>query len=403
MKEPKLEAICIVMALALLVLIAIRPGEAHAQLNQQLIDMPDNTWLKLDPQPSQRYIPTGSTPSNTLETTTNPQFRSFSGSTYGDGKIYFMGGGHGSYPGNDVEIYDIAQNIWTQQFKPEVCTTSDCDGLYGGASVTVISPMGRPYTLHTYQLQTYDPLRKQFIAAYNSGLFAFDLPTDPTDKNDFIRLHPWPWVGGNKWPVPNNVINTKLLVYDPTLGRVVFFDRKSNEVHSFNYGSGNWEFIGSGASGSGGDVHSAYDPIRKKHLVVLKGESVQWWDAATNTWEKMSSPPSYVLTAHNLAYDTANNVILIAGNGTSGQTIDTLWIYDAQDQWTQITANGTPPSGGNTSRWGTLSYDPAHNAFILVDQNSNNKPVDTWAYRYKKQPLSSDTTPPATPTGLTVQ
>ena len=365
-------------------------GTSWAGLNPDLASLPDNTWLKLDPEPSERWVASGSCSGPydlNLVVSGNPKKRSFSGMAYGDGKVFFFGGGHCSHPGNDVEIYDIAQNVWTQQFKPEICTVS-CGGLYGGASIKNLSPLGQPYVFHTYQLQTYDTLRQQFILSANSGLFAFDLPQNLADKNNFVRLHPWPWPGdsSNKWPSGNNTIHNKLLTYDPLLQKVVFFDGDGSDkdIYQFDYDSGAWTFIDHYSSG-GSHIHSAYDPIRKKHMII-DAAGVRWYDAVSNTWESIPNVPSGASGSHNLAYDTLSKVMIVTKSGSNG-IYDKLYAYTAQGQWIELTPNGPLPDSARFGRW---IYDAPHNVFILHNGG-------TWAYRYKAAGSTGDTTPPSTP------
>src|SRR5262245_1300254 len=87
-------------------------------------DLADNEWRLLTPNPSQRYADIGDQAWPNIPDLTdepNPTSRCYGGMHYGDGKIFYFGGGHGCYAGNDVETYDIANNIWRQSYRPEVC------------------------------------------------------------------------------------------------------------------------------------------------------------------------------------------------------------------------------------------------------------------------------------------
>jgi hypothetical protein len=46
-----------------------------------------------------------------------PAFREYTSPAFGDGKIFYFGGGHSGYFGNDVEIYDPAANAWRQCYR----------------------------------------------------------------------------------------------------------------------------------------------------------------------------------------------------------------------------------------------------------------------------------------------
>jgi hypothetical protein len=112
-----------------------------------------------------------------LEPSRNPVGRSYSGIHYGDGKLMYLGGGHGSYPGNDVELYDATTNVWTQQYAPEICDRArpECGAIYGGSAVPFLSPTGRPHVLHTYQQIAWDSTRCKFVAVLRpAGTFTYD-------------------------------------------------------------------------------------------------------------------------------------------------------------------------------------------------------------------------------------
>jgi len=89
--------------------------------------------------------------------------RGYSGIHYGGGKIVYFGGGHRSYPGNDVEVFDVLTNTWSQLYPPEFPgdfpgdTTSakaiadEAHIVYGGSGTARLSPTGKPFTVHSYQ------------------------------------------------------------------------------------------------------------------------------------------------------------------------------------------------------------------------------------------------------------
>jgi hypothetical protein len=200
-----------------------------------LATIPDNTWVKLNPN-------------------REPAGRSYSGIHYGNGKIFYFGGGHGSYAGNDVEIYDIATNTWTQQYTPElwndhmstlarqIDTNGACrDGQpssriralqgaprrmerssshinstgttepgvvnrkhapitpevslrnIGGGPVPGCFPQGRPHTLHTYQMIVWDPTKNKWMARLAAATWTFN----PSTKSWELLQNANPPYGGD--------------------------------------------------------------------------------------------------------------------------------------------------------------------------------------------------------------
>src|SRR5260221_3334875 len=94
-----------------------------AAANQELDGLADNSWIRLNPVPSLRYkavfrnpeATEAQTPADRVATR-QPAWREYSHPVYADGKIFYFGGGHSGYAGNDVEIYDIERNVWTQSY-----------------------------------------------------------------------------------------------------------------------------------------------------------------------------------------------------------------------------------------------------------------------------------------------
>ncbi len=74
----------------------------------------DNTWTVLSPTPGTRWKGTVNGGTYTCAQPVvqgNPIGRSYSGGAIGNGPIMHWGGAHGSYPGNDVELYDTLLGV----------------------------------------------------------------------------------------------------------------------------------------------------------------------------------------------------------------------------------------------------------------------------------------------------
>jgi len=110
-----------------------------------------NTWQQCSPTLTNRWVPSSYTDCRPTATTGNPQGRSFSGSAYGqdpqgNGHIFYWGGGHNSYPGNDVDLYDIANNQWVPDPVQPQCLASCCGttGAWSGNSTCDNFPLNCP-------------------------------------------------------------------------------------------------------------------------------------------------------------------------------------------------------------------------------------------------------------------
>jgi hypothetical protein len=355
--------------------------------NPALEAMNDNTWLKLTPNPSQRYIPRNysNIPGDTLENVSVPVGRAYSGIVCGQGLVYYWGGGHGSHPGNDMEIYDIENNIWIQQYKPEVCDLADesCNNLYGGAGCGCPpTPRGRPYVEHGWSLESYDPVSRRQVALYSSGFWAYDA----SDKS-------WTALIGNSNAFWSNQ-RAHLMRYDPDVdGFPMVKSVYGVEVGLFKR-DGAYTKRSSTPPNTGWIFRwSTYAPDHHVHI-VLEMEKQAWskYDAVNDTWSPLANVPSGVQIT-DFDYDTRNNV-LVGIHNVPGEFA--VWAYHVgRNQWTQMPVTGPAPSGRGsltgTSKKPLFKYDSLHNVFIFLDVlrtggggTGGIGGVDIWAYRYDK-------------------
>jgi len=355
----------------------------------------DNTWLKLTTVPTPRYWCNHWTDCSFISVTTNPAGRPFSGFTYGNGRIFYCGGGHGSHPGNDVEIFDVTTNMWRQQYAPEgvpaVCLTDPtadpaCVIMRGGNGGPNPTPHGRPTVEHVFQEVAYDPINDRFVAVLDSGVWAYRAP------DQWTRL-------ATTSPPAGNALN-KLLIWEPTLQTLLYFTLGNAlpRYHRFDFATNSW----TPSVGSFPDVarfsrmYSAYDPHRLKHLVAhwrSDGSWMWWFDALFASWTPITNVPPGVRNAETLAYDPANRVWIVAQGETDG-TVG-LWLLDELDQWTALQPAGTPPEflPGLSARWHALQYDPINAIFYFINVKYGGSGgwsglgegrVETWVYRYRR-------------------
>ncbi|MBM4041824.1 MAG: hypothetical protein FJ290_25280 [Planctomycetes bacterium] len=324
-----------------------------AEAPPHLKDLPANTWVRIKPD-------------------RNPIARSYSGICYGAGLIYYFGGGHGSHPGNDVELYDVAANTWTQATEPEDWRQADSwthltpeerkhvRNIGGGSGVALLSPKGRPLTRHTYQMQRWFPEEKAFFSLMDQ-LWAL-----APDKREWRKVM-------DKAPRGSDV-HTWNLAYDPDLKSLVAIvvGGPNRAVYLFDREKTAWSKRCDSPVTAWSEVYSAYDAARKRH-VVRAGR--RWWtlDMATGTtrfiadladaWMKAKGrdkPPH--TESVSIAYDpeSTRTLVLIKGDGTE------LWAYDAdKDDWSEVKLAGEPPKG--TTHWGLLVRVPEHNCFLFLN------------------------------------
>jgi RNA polymerase sigma factor (sigma-70 family) len=313
--------------------------KVEKKLNPTLVNLPANTWVKLTPD-------------------RNPVGRSYSGICYGDGYLFYFGGGHGSHPGNDVELYDVAANKWIQATEAENWTDADkwthlsdaekkqAKGIGGGWGVPQLSPKGRPLTEHTYQMHCWFPEAKAFYSNLSPGLWSFD----PEKKE-------WAKVG----TAPRGAdIYTWDLVYDPGLKTIVSIVQASDNrgVYVFDPKAKTWAKKCEPPTGRDWTyVHSAYDSQRKVHVV---GSGKRWWtvDAATGVTKFIAGD---IGGTFSMAYDPEAKATLVLQGKTS-----TLNVYDAgKDAWSKVELKGAAPAG--TTDWNQMDYDPVNKCCLFLN------------------------------------
>ena len=316
-----------------------------------------NTWTDTNPTPTTRWMPKDFYNCTGTATTSNPEGRAYSGSAFGmdqngNGHIFYFGGGHQSYPGNDVDLYDIRNNIWINDADsdpvnhsitpiPAQCVAAICInnpitidnypsgaacknppvpydpsclmgscGIPAGMQVSKAAvglpvagtpcPTCRPYTTHTYQQEAFNPNRGTFMVYLESGTWEWS----PTTRS-------WTWLGV---PPPQCADpSDRLLIWypaqNPANQRMLYFQ------------------FGGGSSG------------------------VYWFDYAMNVWKPydstiISQTNTYYLPTGNGWYEPfgfwnghANKFVISTHHGSLG-----WYVYDPDPSlkgaaaWTDITA-----------------------------------------------------------------
>jgi len=444
-------------------------GLAHAAVAQP------NTWINLNPTPRTRWFPASLYDCTTTMNRGNPAGRSYSGSMYGAGKIAYWGGGHASYPGNDTDLYDIATNQWIPDtVQPDClapcCTTdgrcdnypvgsacpnepytpgclagscvitggpeaskpafrcaggtrggllcsqdSDCTG--GGTCTIGIPTPGthcttcRPYTGHTYQRHTFNPIRGKFLHVVASGTWEWDMAT-----------REWTWLSG---PPPQGAdFSNRMMAWDPVRARPLYVSAGGPNVgvFSFDYATDVWTKRNSHSFvANWSDVFGFWDDRASKLVVATKtGGPIRWqlYDPAGGTgasaWTEITANVPADLKAwcgdglrpcftSSITYDATNQRTIVLGQDPGD--VPVLWAYDAVgDSWQKLVTSGAPPGGNNLGYPNHLHYDPGTGAIFLVNVSSNwmgGAPgsVSTWKVHLNLgSPLPTPTRTPTQPT-----
>jgi hypothetical protein len=352
--------------------------------------LPANTWVRLDPIATERFVPKHFTDCTQRGVLSNPIGRRASGVTLGGDDIFYFGGGGQSHPGNDVEIFEIASNQWRQQYQPEClppCCIIDreCDPacvISAGVGTTEITPLGRPYVEKPFQLVAYNPLRRRFAAALTSGTWEWDPSTGE-----------WSLLTADR--PESRDIATKMLVYDPDLGTLLYFatsgpNALNHSVFQFDYSDYSWvPHSDIPIEISSAEIYAAFDSKAHEYL-VSHGSGTMWiYDGLDGTWTQLQDVPTEAMQAKSLAYDPIHAVFVVEKRRAVDNSA-LLWMYDsASDTWTRLHPAGTSPVVTKEEA-NHLVFDDVWKRFYFVNVRGvggggqgggSEGNVETWAYR----------------------
>lgn len=261
-----------------------------------------NVWQQLSPTPTAHWVPATLFDCTNSVSSPNPQGRSFSGSNYGNGQIYYWGGGHNSYPGNDMEVYDIATNRWLPDTVQPQCWAPCCaaayscgGGLLGGDQYCDNYPIDcsgslDPYSASCQYGSCVNYSGKSSKGAFRcsggsrdgqtctvngdcpSGTCPITIPTpgttcttckpytehtyqkeayNPNTGHDFFVIdsgtwdwnpstRAWTWLGP---PAPQSAdFSNRLVIYDPTVSKMLYIQAGGGNrgVYRFNDSTNAW-------------------------------------------------------------------------------------------------------------------------------------------------------------------
>jgi len=319
--------------------------------------------------------------------------------------VFNFGGGHATHPGNDVDLYHVEANQWAEQYPPETPPNGSPEARIisgAGSAVASITPLGRPYTQHTYQQSAYDARRKRFLTVVPSGTWAWNpatggwtLLTGPS-KGTFSP--DWQLSHGNV--VYERDADTLLAFVSAPQGSVI-----QRGAYRFNGDTNTWTYVGPfpvEKEFSYKELYSAYNPDRREVAVVVSESRLFRYRFTNNTWTEVTSFPAALQGVFpNFDYDTKNRVMvfLVTPIWKIDERNDRptqIWVWDPEgDKWSNPP---TPPSAPQVIPYaskerGSFVYDSIHNVFIFLKMVQQYCGVPgnydcggttkTWAYRYK--------------------
>lgn len=273
-----------------------------------------NTWIQLSPTPTTQWAPSTLYDCTGRAERNSPFGRAFSGSAMGGGKLFYWGGGHQSYPGNDVIFYDIATNQWVPDpVQPDCiapcCVTLNCAG---GPTPGLVCTQDSECGTGGKCLGSCDNAPPYCLGLAPSCLAGSCFVTTGTGVQKSVYRCSGGTRDGNQCsqdsdctgppPAPGGTCSGGI----PTPGTVCTTCKPYTE-HTYQ--------------------HLAYNPVRGKFFVVTIGigtyTSGTWeWDPATRAWTMLQVPSPTGADQSNrmLVWDTTHQrmLYLIQGSGTGG-------------------------------------------------------------------------------------
>lgn len=345
--------------------------EAHAKL---LSAMPPNKFVNVEPP--------GLLISKTWSTAVIDTDRS---------EVFYLGGGHSGYSGNDIARYNIANNRWNLDFPPRFppFLESTNAGIFGWSYGMM------PFSQHTYLWYCYDPVSKTVVYLARSSLFdgiEMQLSDDPGNIFEWeAKEHGYAsWVYdpatkkmhkpsfgrtfNNQWHLtlagtPRGVyaaVNQKLY-----LGKV---DRSSGSVA--------WTLIDAAYPKAVKEIkyHYEFQPLvhdtRRDRLIQLKGDASRV-DIFARSFDKKAKWQQLV-TNGNAAI--GREAVYIPHHDTILWLGSKLYVLDLGSN-TMSELDVELPKGSYTHEC-AMVYDPKHDVCVALIPQSFSGPMQTFLFRY---------------------
>lgn len=388
-------------------------------------NLPADRWVELHPAGCGDPICTQGTTLARVSANRPPEKRQYSGAVGGPGYVFYWGGGHHSWGGNDIDAYDVEGNRWVQFTENENVADADfmhgrdasCPGVDsgfaeagggredarweyltceekrnladaqdGGWPIGYWTPLGRPMNRHSYQQMAWWPERRALCVLGSGGMNCYeppsgdggelippstlaaddDGPADAESARDPSQPDgQWRNVAGYK--APENTINAYNLDYWPAEGTLVSFQGTGQaRVLVLDADNGRWRRGPRIDNSEWGTVYSEYMPATDEFFVSFGG-NLRIVDLVQGTDRGVDGP---ALSGHlSLEWSPALARLVIWGvgqtDGGSGSRKG-LYTYDpVSDEWDELALKGAAPTWIKTGH-DILERDTETGIFYLL-------------------------------------
>jgi hypothetical protein len=342
--------------------------QAICQVNPDLINLPDNTWKKMNPTFDPPGLGNGGFG--------HPHDESQITFDEAGGVVVWFGGCSAGYT-NQTWLYSVTHDRWTEgnpliyedengieKPGPMTWDLKICHSLprgqcnfgicYNSDAAVCIKHVGisSGWTEHQGEL-------------FNEVTFSYNGST-----KEWQKVARW---DGNTYSSTYTLASYGL-AYDSKFKKIIMFGGSASTVcgftacdltYAFDINTGVWERRMPAQKPPKCKHHNV--TYLKKYGKILALVSGQTWlyDYGENTWTKVCSGPSVSKAA--MCYDSNNDVVILFKSGST-------WIYKPeQNTWQSMNPS---PSPSSNKVW-QLAFDPKNNVAVVVSG------YDTWVYRYK--------------------
>ncbi len=348
------------------------PSPPFTALEQQLVDLPADSWYDVPDSKMRAVCPTGYNCANAIEP--------WSGGTYDPvhNQMLIFGGGHSDYAGNEVYSFDMATLKWTRLTDPSSQSYASQDPLPDGQPVSRHTYDGIAYVAHADAMFVHGGSRWQDGGGTNVT-WAFD----PVAKAWTDRQP------SNELPLTNCCSEGS--AYDPATKRVYVHRTKS--LAAYDWDTNSWVVLQDYGNPpfwpryeAWGDKRGVVD-TKRGLLWFLGSKLVLVYDIAhgthvTDDWittggttftnapdvsaypeEVITTGGGEVITANGpgVDYDTAADDLVAWIGGAP-------WVLDLESKvWSQASASGAPTTTAAHGTFGRWRYVPRLNVFVLVN------------------------------------
>jgi hypothetical protein len=304
------------------------------------------------------------------------------GGAYGAGKLWFWGGGHVDYGGNEVYTYDLATLTWSRLNQPSAYL-SGCMG----SMPACVTADGSPTSRHSYDGVAFLPTVGRLFAG---GLYPY------FDGGNTAGDDPRAFTAGifdpfaMSWMAPGNGLlsGVGLTAYDARDGVLLVSD--NNYLAAYDPIANVYKKL-SGSNWAFSEAAMAWDPDDVLVVAVAASEGlatgvVFTWNLSsanfsdgssfpgnqrvTSTRADAGSTPFFPSTPSNPGFDYDTHARLFVAWGGGGS----VWTLDPQTlAWAEIIGSGSTP--GNQSPngiYGRWWYAPEYDVFIGFNDVSGN-------------------------------